>query len=115
MRQLGNREHVDQVEEQLDVRYPGGAAGVADQIEGCPSPGHAPLSSGRRGLDITPPTDRSDITDPADSDDSSDSADAKDPMLNADAKDPIDPTDKKEPTDPMDRTDPRDPIDRKES
>src|SRR5690349_21429710 len=109
MRQLGNREHVDQVEEQLDVGYPGAAAGVADQIERSRPPGHAPRFPGRRGPDITPPTDRDDITDAADSDDNSDSADAKDPMLNADAKDPTDPTDRKEPTDPMDRNDPRDP------
>jgi hypothetical protein len=112
MGQLGDREHVDQIEEQLDVGYPGGASGVADQIERCPPPGHA--AGGRRWPDSTPRTDRNDITDPADRADSSDRADNDEPMLNADAKEPTDPIDRKEPTDPIDRTDPRDPIDRRE-
>jgi len=118
--ELSDREHVDQVEEQLDVGYPG--PGVAGQIVRCSPPAHG--SCGRHWLgsaprtgrdDSTPRTDRDDITDPADIAESSDRTENADPTLNADAKDPTDPMDKAEPTDPMDRTDPRDPIDRRES
>src|SRR6516162_8415893 len=111
MRQLRHREHVDQVEGQLDVGDPRGAGPLAQQIERsglC----HCPRGP---GADSTARAERSDMIAARDRDDSSDSTENAEPAENSDAKDPIEPTDRHEPTDPMDSTDPRDPIDRNES
>jgi hypothetical protein len=110
VRQLGHREHVDQVEEQLNVGDPGGAAPLAQKVERRPRRCRRWL-----GADSTARTDRYDMTAAQDPNDSSENAENVEPAENSDPKDPTEPTDSAEPTDPIDSTDPRDPIDRNES
>jgi hypothetical protein len=110
MRQLGHREHVDQVEEQLDVGDPCRTRPRAQQVKR-PGLGH----DCRAGPPaITARADRCDMTVAKDRDESSDSTENAEPMENADAKDPTEPTESAEPTEPIDRTDPRDPMHRNE-